>query len=158
MATQWTAGLVDGTPLPAATLNTIGATTETYTPTWSSNGVQPAIGNGTLTARYFRIQKFVYVEMFFVAGSTTTFGTGSYQFSLPSGITARSGLNGFMSRGISRLYDASAGGIYYGHAAFVSGGTTTIWGYYGNTFLGATAPFTFANTDEIYMLFQYEAV
>jgi hypothetical protein len=158
MATQYTAGLTTGQVLTAATMNQIGAVSETYTPTWSSSGVQPAIGNGTLSARYFRLQKLLFIEMFWQAGTTTTFGTGAYAFSLPSGITARAGLNGFMSRGISRVYDASTGVIYYGHSAFVSGSTTVIYGYYNNGNLGQTNPMAFANLDEIYMLFQYEAV
>lgn len=61
MATQWTAGLSAGAVLNAATLNTIGAAWETYTPTVSS-------GSGTITSfgnrlgKYTRIQKLVIVN------------------------------------------------------------------------------------------------
>src|SRR5688500_12750202 len=55
----------------------------TYTPTWASSGTQPAIGNGTLAGRYASVGKIVYVKLRLVAGSTTTFGTGDWTFSLP---------------------------------------------------------------------------
>lgn len=157
MATQYTAGLTVGQVLTAATMNSIGAVSETFTPTWSATGTAPAIGNGTLTGRYFTIQKMVFVQTFFVAGSTTTFGTGNYSFSVPAGLTARTGLNGFMSQGITRLYDASAAGIFYGQANFFSGSTNTIFGYFGNGQLSRTNPFTFDVNDEMYFLYQYEA-
>ena len=156
MATQYTAGLTTGQVLTAATMNSIGAVSETFTPTWTASGTAPAIGNGTLTGRYFRIQKIVFVQMLFVAGSTTTYGTGNYSFSVPAGKKDRAALNGFMSQGISRLYDASSGGIYYGQASFFSGGTNTIIAYYVNNPLSATHPFTFAVNDEMYFQYQYE--
>jgi len=55
----------------------------TWTPTWSSGGTQPAIGNGTLTAKYRQLGKIVFVSIRFVAGSTTTFGTGTYYLTYP---------------------------------------------------------------------------
>ena len=55
----------------------------TYTPVWTSGGTAPAIGNGTLAGRYSITGKTVNVIINMIAGSTTTFGTGSYTFSLP---------------------------------------------------------------------------
>ena len=155
MATQYTAGLSAGQVLTAATMNTIGAASETFTPTWTSSGTQPAIGNGTLTGRYFRVQKLVFVQVLWIAGSTTTFGTGDYRFALPA--TARTGLFGYMSQGIGRLFDQSSGTLYYCHAAFKDGATTYINPYIGNGAVSATSPFTFANLDEIQLTFWYEA-
>lgn len=54
-----------------------------YTPTWNSGGTAPVIGNGTLAGRYSITGKTVNVVINMIAGSTTTFGTGSYTFSLP---------------------------------------------------------------------------
>lgn len=157
MATQWTAGLTASTPLPAATLNSIGAQSVTYTPTWTSTGTQPAIGNGTLTARYFQIQKIVFVELLFIAGSTTTYGTGNYSFSVP--ITARTGLYGYMSNGIARLYDASTAQATFSQTGFYASATNAVVVYLTGTggLAGQTSPFTWASTDEIIMSFQYEA-
>lgn len=56
----------------------------TTTPTWTTTGTAPAIGNGTLTARYNKIDDNTYLYYLnFTAGSTTTFGTGTWAFSLP---------------------------------------------------------------------------
>jgi hypothetical protein len=73
MATQYTGGLTTGQVLTAATMNSIGATWETWTPT-----VTPASGVFyVLTvnlARYGRIGKLVYGQIDF---SLTSIGTGS---------------------------------------------------------------------------------
>ncbi len=59
-----------------------------YTPTWSTTGSpQPSIGNGTLAATWYRDGVFMVGTIEFEAGSTTTFGTSLWLFSLPSGYT-----------------------------------------------------------------------
>ena len=66
--------------LAIETALSIGAPT-TYTVTWTNGG---SIGNGTLTGKYFKAGKLVYVDIQLTAGSTTTFGSGSvWTFSLP---------------------------------------------------------------------------
>lgn len=54
-----------------------------YTPVWTASGTAPALGNGTLTGQYYVRGKQVQFHLELVAGSTTTFGTGSYSFTLP---------------------------------------------------------------------------
>jgi len=54
-----------------------------FTPTWTAVGTAPAIGNGTLTGGYRRIGQQVNFWIEFTAGSTTTFGTGAWRFTLP---------------------------------------------------------------------------
>lgn len=56
-----------------------------YTFTWSSDGTQPAIGNGTRSGRYRRPtgSDLVVFEFRLTMGSTTTFGTGTYFISVP---------------------------------------------------------------------------
>jgi hypothetical protein len=81
MATQYNGGLVAGQILTAATMNSIGATWETWTPTYSAS-------SGTLTtvttnlARYMRIQKTVTAQIVF---TITNIGTASGRpfFTLP---------------------------------------------------------------------------
>ena len=106
MATQYTAGLSTGQVLTAATMNSIGATWETWTPTVTSAA-------GTLTtvtvhlARYGRINKLVYAEIDF---SITSIGTGSGIpiFTLP--ITATS--TNFLAVGQYReTYNTGLSGI-----------------------------------------------
>ena len=54
-----------------------------YTPTWASSGTAPSLGNGTLQGLYLQVGKLVHVLINFKAGSTTTFGTGAWSFTLP---------------------------------------------------------------------------
>ena len=58
---------------------------QSYTPTWSSGGTPPTLGNGSISGRYFYNAPIMYFYIQLNAGSTTTFGTGIYSLSLPSG-------------------------------------------------------------------------
>jgi hypothetical protein len=87
MATQWTAGLTDATALPAATLNTIGAVWETFTPNFRPTGgvwfVAP-----TNVGRYARINKIIIGSGSIDISSSGT-ASGNVLFDLP--ITAKQG-------------------------------------------------------------------
>jgi hypothetical protein len=80
-----------GEVVAAATLNTeirdqfnsMFAAWTAYTPAWTTSGTAPSLGNGTLTGRYMKIGRTVIVHINFIAGSTTTFGTGNYNFTVP---------------------------------------------------------------------------
>jgi hypothetical protein len=74
---------------------------QTYTPAWTSTGSAPAIGNGSLSGQYQQIGKLVTFNFSIVFGSTTTFGSGSYRFSIP---VASSGLGGMF--GHATLFDS----------------------------------------------------
>ena len=156
MATQYTAGLIDGTALPAATLNSIGAPWETYTPTWTTTGTQPVLGNGTLTGRYCRINKLVVAQIFFAYGSTSTGGTGSFLFSLP--LTNTTALDAFFPIGYGYMLDNSAATCYV--VAVDRRNTANKVGprYAGGGFgdVTQTQPFTFAVNDNIYIECTYE--
>lgn len=71
------AAVIDGLVTPGWTA---------FTPSWTASGAAPAIGNGTLAGRYRRTSgsDLVIVEWLWTAGSTTTFGTGTWFFSLPA--------------------------------------------------------------------------
>ncbi len=58
---------------------------QSFAPLWSSTGTQPSIGNGTLTGRFYEQGKLVVATWFIQFGTTTTFGTGTWGFSYPSG-------------------------------------------------------------------------
>lgn len=66
-----------------------GAWIEYGTPStiWTSTGIQPVIGNGTVTAKYSLLNsKTAAFRIKVNPGSTTTFGSGNYQFLLPFAI------------------------------------------------------------------------
>lgn len=68
-------------------LNTFYGAWTAYTPAWTAS-TNPAIGNGTITGRYMKIGRTVLVEINLICGSTTTFGSGSWNFSLPAASAA----------------------------------------------------------------------
>lgn len=64
-----------------------------YTPVWTNTGTAPSLGNGTIAGKYKQIGKLVHVKFLLTAGSTTTFGTGTYLFTLPVTSVALSSAN-----------------------------------------------------------------
>jgi hypothetical protein len=81
-----------GEVVAAATLNTeirdqfnsMFAAWTAYTPSWTSSGTAPNLGNGTLIGRYMKIGRTVICHINMITGSTTTYGTGNYNWTLPS--------------------------------------------------------------------------
>lgn len=62
---------------------------KSYTPTWGVvSGTAPSIGNGTIVGRERRVGDFQEIEITITSGTTTTYGSGTYLFGLPTGITA----------------------------------------------------------------------
>lgn len=156
MATQYTAGLSAGQVLTASTMNSIGAAWETWTPTWSSSGTAPAIGNGTISGRYGRIQRLVFGQIAVTMGSTTTFGTGTWYFLLP--LTNVTNVNAYAVLGHGYMQDASAATVY---SLIGDRGNTSDkihMRYPGGSFgdVTATAPFTWASGDTLFVNFTYE--
>jgi hypothetical protein len=90
----------------------------TYTSAWTSSGTAPAIGNGTISARYSITGNTVNVAITLAAGGSTTFGTGTYSFSLP--FAAATGT------GISTVGNVQIAGTarWAGHAVLTAGGST----------------------------------
>lgn len=62
--------------------------TSPYTPVFSALTTPAALGNGTLTGRFYRYENYIFFQIVFVAGSTTTFGTGAFTFTLPTALGA----------------------------------------------------------------------
>lgn len=155
MATQYTAqGITEGAVLPAATLASIGAAWESYTPVLTASTTNPTLGTGSSTSgRYGRVNKLVYGQgqiNFGTAGVSA--GSGFYFVSLP--VTAQS--SGKVI-GQFQFYDSSAFAVYIG--VLISDTTTRSLMYYNNPASVTTnaAPFTWAANDFIRYTFQYEA-
>jgi len=156
MATQWTAGLTDNTTLPAATLNTIGAAWESYTPTF----VNITVGNGVLVARYSQINKVVIVQMKLTLGSSTVIGGGGgITMSLPVTSTSTQYAYSASLLGIGAGCDVSPFTNY--QLWVLAASTTTVaFGYmtsnrYQEIF--GTGPFTWTTNDVLTCSFTYEA-
>lgn len=157
---SWFQGIAAaGTILP----NT-GGTWVSYTPVWTeSSGVQPSIGNGTLTGLYYQLGKFVVARIELRPGTTTTYGnsTGVWQFSLPTGVgPGISGSFGMSANSSSQSHptgpDVFTWGFQVGAIAQMSG-----FGYSIFTatiqYLNATQPVTWQAGDIIRLACMYEA-
>lgn len=88
-----------------------------YTPTWTSDGTQPSLGNGTITGRYKREGKTVSFKAMVSLGSTSTVGTGAYSLTLPP--TAPPRISNPAQYVFSRVSDASSGQAYAGQSGAI---------------------------------------
>jgi len=128
-----------------------------YTPTWTASTTNPVIGNGTIVGRYSLVNQTVTAQINIVTGSTTTYGSGTYFFSLP--VTAATTLGSFPAIGGGWLYDTSANSSTTCVANVNMSGTNVFALRYTGTSgaVAATAPFTFASGDFISATIQYKA-
>ncbi|MEU0393803.1 hypothetical protein ABZ208_13670 [Streptomyces sp. NPDC006208] len=138
-------------------INSVLAAWTSYTPTWTSAGTAPALGNGTLVGRYMKIGRTVIYQINLIAGSTTTFGTGGYSFELP----ATSANVGASFIGNAHLLSGST--RYVGQNVISPNVTTTSPFYPTNSTttttsqLTATVPFTLVSGASVRITGVYEA-
>lgn len=125
-----------------------------YTPTWTAVTVNPAVGNGTLAGAYSRSGRTITATFSLIAGTTTTFGTGDWRLGLPAAVRNSTGVQKI---GAGLLVDASAP-LRYAVTTYGSPGNAymNMDGYAIATKVGAAAPFTFAQSDEIYGQLTYD--
>jgi hypothetical protein len=127
-----------------------------YTPTWTSSGTQPAIGNGTIVGRFSMVGPMVAVQASFTMGSTTTYGTGDYSFGLP--VSASSALVWYGNYHALDTGSANAAtGVFAASgAAYGTPEYHTTWPSGPRSALTPTLPFTWASTDILHYWITYE--
>ena len=129
----------------------------TWVPAWASTGTQPNINNGTLSGQYTEIGKTVHASAQLIAGSTTTYGTGTYTFTLPT--AAKSTPSTARKAGTAYLRDSSAAanGHFQGVAVIDPAlSTSTFYVVHEPNVMGPTVPFTWANTDHLTVEITYQ--
>lgn len=123
-----------------------------YTPSWTTSGSAPSLGDGTLNGRYTLSGRICTAQIELVAGSATTFGTGQFQFSLPFAASSSS----LRTNGIGRLSDAGAGF----HIGMVEvNPTSSVAVIYSNNtanLVQSNSPFTWASGDTLRFTVTYE--
>jgi len=136
--------------LPASTLNTIGAASETFTPIIiGSGGGAVTIGDGTFTGNFFRLQRLIVVTYFLQWGSTTTTTTsGLWLFSVPTFAGAVRG------NGAGRILDA--GNTYHRVTALAGSNSMILQATDTGSEVQSTVPMTWANGDTLSVTFIYE--
>jgi len=153
MATQYTAGLTSGQVLTAATMNSIGAAWETYTPSFTN----ATVGNGTVSAAYTQINKLVVGRVSFTLGSTSAV-SNYVVVTVP--IAAKVATYG----GTVTYHDASPKAVYQGFfdpssttSGIVIGVLNSAGTYVVGGGMSSTVPFTWTTSDQILLNFYYEA-
>lgn len=123
----------------------IGELSSTYPIGWSTDGTQPAFGNADVRALYKVRGRFVRVSVQIAFGSTTTFGTGSYTFTLPPVNTTATKL-------------VTGSGWLRGHSltALASPVNGTVTLYYNAVMMNNTSPVTLTNGDLLIFDIEYE--
>lgn len=117
-----------------------------YAGVWGSSGTLPSLGNGTSLFVAGRNGDRVIGRINITAGSTTTFGSGNFSFSLPPGLTAD--LNKIRANesevGQWKVFILATGNRYSG-AVTLFGNSLTLNIDNGTTAVSATTPATLAN-------------
>jgi len=128
----------------------------TYSVSWTGATTNPSLGNGTLIGRYSLVGKLVKLDINLQMGSTTSYGSGAWSFSLP--FTA---INPCVNMGLASAYDNSSG-MRYPLAVLVTNGATALSVFVPTTTgstvstLTSAIPFTWATNDLLRISLWYE--
>lgn len=163
-AGTWATGnLMRGTLTAGMIGRVLNPVMQTYTPTWGASGSAPSLGNGAIYGRYVQVADKEYrVHIGLKMGSTTTYGSGGWTFSLPSltvGDPLGAGAGGYASTMGFGFAQNVVGSAYYAVACLVVPHTgspadlilpvTTLGGT--GTQLSSTVPFSWASTDALFL-------
>lgn len=140
------------TPTATGSLAGFGGTWTAYTPTWTTSGTSPAIGNGSITGAWTQIGKTVHFRAMISMGSTTSYGTGIWYIGLPANGASASGFG----LGVANCYDSSAGRRYVRPGVFQSPASVFLPDEPAASYVGATGPFTWAAGDYLAISGTYE--
>lgn len=128
----------------------------TYSTSWTGAGGNPAIGNGTIEYKWKRNGSGIIISSQIVMGSTTTYGSGAWSFTIPNssvwtintGDIPNAGSAG-STLGSSYLYDSSASAARtMGVPVYMTSNTFSVITI-GNGVVSSAIPFTWATSDRI---------
>jgi hypothetical protein len=123
-----------------------------FAPTWTGTITNPVLGNGSIGGHYIRAQGLVYFQFALTIGSTTTFGSGNWRFSLPVAM-ADAGDD------LLHAYIDDVGTQHYICSGLPVSTTLLAVTFNGDTGTGIspTAPFTWATGDTLRVSGHYRA-
>lgn len=159
----WTAGPLTSSDMNVHVRDNLKAIGDAWTSygsgaSWTATGSNPSLGNGTWDGRYIQAGKLVVCSIVLTAGSTTTYGTGTYHLALPV-TPLRTASRATYS---GSFYDSDATNTYP-IVGMLTGGLLSLRTWpttAGNQFRNVTpsVPETMANGDQITITeFVYEA-
>lgn len=79
-----------------------------YNAQWAASGTAPSLGNGTISSAYQLVMNRVNIYVKQNMGSTTTYGTGNYQWSIPFNYYA----------GVNLIQLQTGSGVYYNGSSY----------------------------------------
>lgn len=127
----------------------------TYTPTLTSSGTAPSLGNGSLSGQYMVVGKACTLLITFRHGTTTNLGSGNISFGLPMPVKA----TGLRPVGLAALRDVGTNNYYRAVILDVGATVATYFVQLDNAtnvnFVTATAPWTWGNGDSLELQITY---
>lgn len=125
-----------------------------FTPTWTASTTNPSVGDGTLSGRYIQDGDTVHFRVQLHWGSTTSGGSGEWQFTLP--VEHRGGRWVFSAFGHDNAtaWRAALNALTISSTAFKVYTADTAAG----DALTPSIPHTWANGDDLWIVGTYEAV
>jgi hypothetical protein len=132
---------------------------QSYTVSWTAPTTNPSIGDGVLTGRYVVFGTMCTLVVGLVMGSTTTYGSGNWAFSLPKSAVKTSGINFY---GVAHI--RKGGTANYERVAQISPSlSTTVINMFtdptpgsNSQSISATVPFTWGEGDSLGFQITYE--
>ena len=123
-----------------------------YTPTLTSSGTAPSVGNGTIAGRYSRSGKNVTYNIIFTGGTTTSFGTGDFHFAIPTTVSPL----GIDAVGSARATNPGTSNYILISNAGVNTNYATIWVTAGSL-VGSSIPFAWGSGASLALSGTYES-
>lgn len=120
-----------------------------YPVEWHASGTAPAVGNGSLSGYYVKHGRLVTARIMLNSGSSTTFGSGFYWWTLPVAAAVNGIPAGQFAQCGSMVVSTSGSGTFYTAAAFIAQSLPgQVNGLINNSgsFLGASNPVAFSGS------------
>ena len=146
-----------GVPKNLSTSSAIGPWIS-YTPTWTAVTTNPVIGNGTIFGSYSITGDSIMVTIRITSGSTTTYGSGDYVFSIPSQFTINTSklsenTNNTLVHSTASGLDSSASTNYVGVVKVINSTSVRVSGQGTTNNWRSSTPFTWATSDVLELSF-----
>jgi hypothetical protein len=128
---------------------------QSYTVAWTASGANPSLGNGILIGEYCQIGKLTSMAISLTMGSTTTYGSGNWYFSLPATVAS----SNVRYLGSAWIYDVSPP-TSYTRIVSLSSSASIVQHFIQNAgaaSLSPTSPMTWASGDLLLFSVTYRA-
>lgn len=138
----------------ATWLGTVAAV-QSFSPAWTAASSAPAIGNGSIDARYIQVGDLVTMWARISMGSTTTFGSGEWYLALPTAAATAAGYGA--APGPVWVFDSSTSQRLEGFCWLEDTTKVQFSNHAATTNWAAAAPIAWGSGDVLSLTFTYVA-